>query len=130
MSQAKQTSLCLVMMVRHALWKKACFKETKIRDYDKHRGHDKHRRILFVIPIRGGYTSRVSGKTGNDGKDVYEVVPKRDQVAAEKEEMLIRHKEFEFLLTETAGKDPTYVALVNMEKDRIIAKYNLPPRQE
>ena len=60
----------------------------------------------------------------------YEAAAKRDQVAAEKEETLMRLKEFEFLLLDTTGKDPNYVALVNMEKDRIIAKYKLPPRKQ
>ena len=59
----------------------------------------------------------------------YEAAARRDQVAAEKEETLMRLQEFEFLLLDTADKDPNYVALVNMKKDRIIAKYKLPSRQ-
>ena len=49
---------------------------------------------------------------------------------AEKEETLMRLKEFEFLLLDTTGKDPNYVRLINLEKDRINEKYGLEKRQE
>ena len=52
------------------------------------------------------------------------------QATAENQATQMRLKEFEFLLLDTKDKDPHYVALVNMEKDRIIMKYRLPPRQE
>lgn len=52
------------------------------------------------------------------------------QATAENQLTQQRLKEFEFLLLDTTGEDPHYVALVNMEKDRIIAKYGLPPRNQ
>ena len=52
------------------------------------------------------------------------------QATAENQYTQLRLKEIEFLLLDTTGKDPNYVALVNMEKDRIIAKYGLQPRQD
>jgi hypothetical protein len=51
------------------------------------------------------------------------------QATVENQNTQTRLKEIEFLLIDTEGKDPHYVALVNMEKDRIIKKYGLPPRQ-
>lgn len=52
------------------------------------------------------------------------------QATVENQSTQQRLKELEFLMLDTTGKDPTYVVLVNMENDRIIAKYGLPPRQQ
>jgi hypothetical protein len=52
------------------------------------------------------------------------------KATAENQYAAIRSRDFEFLLLDTTGKDPYYVTLVNMEKDRIIEKYGLPKRTE
>lgn len=44
------------------------------------------------------------------------------QATVENQAIQERLKQLEFLMLDTTGKDPTYVALINMEKDRIIKK--------
>ena len=52
------------------------------------------------------------------------------QATAENQATQQRLRELEFLMLDTTLKDPQYVALVNMENDRIIKKLGLPPRDE
>ena len=51
------------------------------------------------------------------------------QATAENQAAQQRMKELEFLMLDTTGKDPHWVAFVNAEKDRIAMKLGLPPRQ-
>lgn len=51
------------------------------------------------------------------------------QATAENQAAQQRMKELEFLMLDTNGKDPHWVAFVNAEKDRIAMKLGLPPRQ-
>lgn len=52
------------------------------------------------------------------------------QVTAKNQATQQRLRELEILMFDTTGRDPTYVALVNMKKDRINKKLGLPPHGE
>ena len=52
------------------------------------------------------------------------------QATAENQATQQRLREMEFLMLDTTGKDPHWVALVNMKKDKIAKKLGLPHRQD
>ena len=80
----------------------------------------------------GGSVS--SAQFGDALRDEYQAKREDASLAykatAENQYSAIRTRDFEFLLVDTTGKDPYYVTLVNMEKDRIMEKYGFPKHTE
>ena len=51
------------------------------------------------------------------------------RAAKEKDDTITRLEEMRFLMLETPDNDPNVTFWINSEKDRIMKKYNLQPRQ-